>query len=232
MAQEYELSERQETILRKIERHTATHARPPTLRELARDVGLASIGALSYQLKQLEEMALLVRERYLARGIQLTEEALALIGQVGERYVQPGEMFYLPIRGDIGASTPLDTGNDTFETYGADEGVAIDSSMLPRRHDGLFAVRVRGDSMIDALICDGDIVIMQVVHDVRNGDMVAAWLKLEQELTLKQFFLEQDTVRLQPANRAMKPILTPATNVDVQARVVSVLRGATGYLTS
>lgn len=228
MAQKYELSWRQEKILQEFQRHAQTHDRPPTLRELAGAVGLKSIGALSYQIKQLEEKALLARERHVARGLQLTDEARTLLGRASGSMARVAEAFSMPIVGDIGASRPLDTGNDTFATYDDEERVTVDAGMLPRRQEGLYAVRVRGDSMIDALVCDSDVVIMQPAYDVRDGDMVAAWLKLEQELTLKKLFREGDTIRLQPANHTMDPIYTPAANVTVQARVVSILRRNSG----
>ena len=88
----------------------------------------------------------------------------------------------------------------------------------------VFALRVSGQSMIDALIDDGDIVLMEPIKTAENGDMVAAWLKKEEEVTLKRFFKENDQIRLQPANSQMQPIFCDATNVEVQGRVVAVIR--------
>ena len=88
----------------------------------------------------------------------------------------------------------------------------------------VFALRVSGNSMIDALIADGDIVLMEPVKSVENGDMVAAWLKKEEEVTLKRFFREEDLIRLQPANTQMKPIFTDPANIEVQGKVVAVIR--------
>ncbi len=88
----------------------------------------------------------------------------------------------------------------------------------------MFAVRVKGDSMIDALVADGDLVIMEPVDDLQNGDMVAAWLEDKGEVTLKHFHMSNGKVTLQPANVALQPITVPAENVSVRGRVVGVVR--------
>ena len=88
----------------------------------------------------------------------------------------------------------------------------------------VFALRVKGESMIDALVADGDLVLLEPTNEVNNGDMVAAWLNAEQETTLKRFYIEGDMVRLQPENAAMEPIRIPASNVSVRGRVVGVFR--------
>ena len=90
--------------------------------------------------------------------------------------------------------------------------------------DNVFGVRVKGQSMIDAFITDGDLVLLEPVQNAVNGEMVAAWIKDNQEVTLKHFYLENGTVRLQPANPAMDPIYVPADKVSVQGRVVGVIR--------
>ena len=87
-----------------------------------------------------------------------------------------------------------------------------------------MALRVKGTSMIDALVDDGDVVIVRPVDSVKNGDMVVAWLQAEKEVTLKRFFLEGERVRLQPANSTMSPIYVDPENLEVQGKVVAVLR--------
>ena len=89
----------------------------------------------------------------------------------------------------------------------------------------MYALEVKGDSMIDALIHDGDIVIMKRQSDVNNGDLVAAWLKNEKETTLKRFYRESsDLVRLQPANPTIQPIYVHASNLDIQGKVIAIVR--------
>jgi repressor LexA len=95
---------------------------------------------------------------------------------------------------------------------------------VPNSGQGLFALRVKGHSMVDALINDGDVVVLKQQETCENGETVAVWLKDERETTLKRFYLEGDQVRLQPANVTMAPIFTPAENVEIQGRLVTVLR--------
>ena len=96
--------------------------------------------------------------------------------------------------------------------------------MICAFHDDLFALRVSGDSMIDAMVNDGDIVIMRQENDARNGDMVAVWLS-DDTTTLKYFYREPDNrVRLQPANPTMEPIYVECEDVQVQGKVMMVLR--------
>jgi repressor LexA len=104
-----------------------------------------------------------------------------------------------------------------------DEAVSVTPDMTGGR-ENVFALRVKGTSMIDALINDGDIVVMEQANSAQDGDMVAAWLKKEEEVTLKKFYREGDQVRLQPANEALPPIYTDASNVEIQGRVLSVFR--------
>ena len=104
-----------------------------------------------------------------------------------------------------------------------DDWLAVTQDVV-RRHDNLFALHVKGDSMIDALIHDGDIVVMERADTADNGEMVAAWIKDREETTLKRFYRENGRVRLQPANPTMKPIFVDADNVSVQGKVVAVIR--------
>jgi repressor LexA len=94
---------------------------------------------------------------------------------------------------------------------------------MTRGKENVFALRVRGTSMIDALVNDGDIVILEQTSAADDGDMVAAWLKKENEATLKKFYREGDRIRLQPANSTMKPIFTEAKNVEIQGRVLATV---------
>ena len=98
------------------------------------------------------------------------------------------------------------------------------SPELQRQHGQLFALKVSGTSMIDALIDDGDLVIIEPSKVASNGEMVVAWLKEEEETTLKKFYLEGSQVRLQPANSTMDPIYSPSDNVEVQGKVITVIR--------
>jgi repressor LexA len=115
-----------------------------------------------------------------------------------------------------GVSSPL---------FGEDEALSISMDLLPKDPD-LFALVVRGYSMVDAMVREGDYVILKPQHEARNGEMVAVWLKDREETTLKYFFQENGRVRLQPANPTMKPIIIehPDENLEVRGRVVMVIR--------
>lgn len=232
MAGRQKLTEQQEKILRYIQRYTDKHDRPPSYREIESAIGVNSPSVVSYHVGNLEAMELLTRDRQIARGLRLTDNALAFLGKVRDIVEQATGAFTFRIAGDIGASIPVELGNGDFATYDEDETITVDAGLLPKKKDKLFALRVRGNSMIDALVRDRDIVILERVTTARNGEMVAAWLKLEQEMTLKHYFMEGDTVRLQPANPNISPIFSPASNVDVQARVVSVFRPDAGQIAS
>ena len=167
----------------------------------------------------------------MSRGLRLTEKAdafshvasqtlqntTATVRQVMEKLVR------IPLAGTIVASKPVEVGHDGFGVYDEDDAVELSSSMLPDRTEGLFALRVSGDSMIDAMVNDGDIVIMRQQNEARNGDMVAVWLTGD-TTTLKYFYNEGNRIRLQPANPTMQPIFVAPGDVQVQGKVMMVLR--------
>ena len=95
---------------------------------------------------------------------------------------------------------------------------------LTQGREGVYALKVKGSSMMDALINDGDIVLMQYVNMVENGEMAAVWLREEKEATLKKFYAEPSRIRLQPANNQMQPMYADPQNVEIQGRVITVIR--------
>ena len=119
-----------------------------------------------------------------------------------------------------------------FSYYDADSMVDVAASMIPSSatKGNLYALEVQGDSMIDAMVYDGDIVILQPTQQANNGEMVACWLNDDDETTLKYFYLEKDRVRLQPANPTMDPIMKDPTHVEVQGKVVMVIRQVQGQV--
>jgi repressor LexA len=136
-------------------------------------------------------------------------------------------MFSVPVLGRIVAGEPVPVPSSDFSYYDQETGIDIARSLLPGRErtEDLFALEVQGDSMIDAMVNDGDIVVMRPITQAENGEMVAVWLADRDETTLKYFYKEDGRVRLQPANPLMKPIIidNPA-NVQVQGKVVLVIR--------
>jgi repressor LexA len=137
------------------------------------------------------------------------------------------ELLKIPVIGRIFASKPVPVPASDFSYYDAETMVEVARSMLPRREKiaDLYALEVHGDSMIDAMIYDGDIVIIKPTQEARNGELVAIWLNDRDETTLKYFYLENGRIRLQPANPTMKPIYIEDPNVlEIKGKVVMVIR--------
>ena len=224
MANRDKLSTRQQNILRYIWEYLTDVGRPPTIREIGGAVNISSTSVVNYNLNKLEERGYLEREAEVSRGLKLTQQALGIFGSARNTVREATDMLRVPLMGDIVAGEPVHLGNEDFSTYDEEDAIDVSGAMLPGRADNLFALRVRGNSMIDAMVNDNDIVIMQPVNEANNGDMVAVWLPLDSEMTLKYFYREGDQVRLQPANPTMDPIFVHPSNVEVQARVMMVMR--------
>jgi repressor LexA len=209
------LSGKQEVILRFIQRFYVDNHYPPTIREIQEHCRITSTSVVDYNLKALVEKGFLRRNPKISRGIELT----SLANQEETR----GNIRAIPLVGQIAAGAPISVPDDLAGGEFADV-VDVSEALLGGRRDGLFALRVKGHSMVDALINDGDIVVLRRTETCDNGETVAVWLKAERETTLKRFYLEGDRVRLQPANVTMDPIICDASNVEVQGKLVSVLR--------
>lgn len=222
MAKQDKLSERQESIMSYIAQSLQKNSRPPTIREIVEATDITSTSVVSYNLGKLEEKGYVARTKDVSRGIQLTEKAQQAFATLRTTIAS---MIRIPLMGDIVASEPVQLGHDDFATYDEEDAVEVSTSLLPDKNvDSLFALRVRGNSMIDAMVSDRDIVIMKQAKEARNGDMVAVWLPQSGEMTLKYFFSEGDRVRLQPANPTMEPIYVHAANVEIQGKVMMVVR--------
>ncbi len=221
------LSNRQKAILTFIQEYVFEQGRPPTIREIGAAVNISSTSVVNYNLTRLKEKGLLERDAEVSRGLRLTEKVAAVTGKVlqsvGEASTVVSSIFRVPLAGNIVAGSPIEVGNGDFSVYDEDDAIELSSSMIPGRHDDLFALRVSGDSMIDAMVNDGDIVIMRQDNSAKNGDMVAVWLS-DDTTTLKYFYHEGDHVRLQPANPTMEPIFVNPGDVQVQGKVMMVLR--------
>ncbi len=225
------LSERQKKILAYIQEYVAEFGRPPTIREIGGAVNISSTSVVNYNLTKLKERGLLERDAEVSRGLRLTDKVAKTTGQVLQSAAQAaekvstvvGNMFRVPLVGNIVAGSPIEVGSGDFSVYDEEDAIELSSSMIPGRHDDLFALRVSGDSMIDAMVNDGDIVIMRQENNARNGDMVAVWLS-DDTTTLKYFYREGSKIRLQPANPTMEPIYVDQEEVQVQGKVMMVLR--------
>ena len=206
------LSRRQQAILQFIERFLDENDYHPTIRDIQSELDISPTSVVDYNLKALEARGLIRRNSKISRGIELVN-----------RGVTRRNVVAIPVIGQIAAGLPIPVPGD-LEGSDATESVELGASLVPNSGQGLFALRVKGHSMIDALINDGDVVVLKQQETCENGETVAVWLKDERETTLKRFYLEGDRVRLQPANTSMDPIYTAADNVEVQGRLVTVLR--------
>jgi repressor LexA len=209
------LSERQREILAFIGRFTRERGYPPTIRQIGEAVDISSTSVVNYNLNKLEREGFLTRDLKVSRGVRLVEDPNSKASRLGD-------LVRVPLAGFIFASEPVLVG-DTPQTA-TDEVIELTRDLISDTGD-LFALRVKGDSMIDAMVNDGDIVVMKKVDRARNGEMVAVWLNDRNETTLKRFYLESGRVRLQPANPTMQPIMIDdPSRVEVQGKVVLVLR--------
>ena len=228
MVKKDEPSRKREKLLRFFSKYQHRSGRPPSIREMVEEIDVNTTSAVHHHVNWLVKHDYLDRERQMARGLRLTKKALDWLKEIGAAAQEEiANVINVRLVGDIVAGQPVELGNGDFPTYDPDDTVAIDANLLPRNISRLVALRVRGNSMIDAGVNDRDIVILEPVEatgDTFNGEMVAAWLRQESEMTLKYFFREKDQqVRLQPANPFMEPITMPAANVEVQGRVVFIL---------
>ena len=221
------LSARQRDILQFIIDFRGERGIPPTVRDIqqrAEKTPISSTSVVDYNLKALEDHGLIRRDRGLSRSIELVEDRIAELVSKGTLHRRRsnhdrGNMLRLPLAATpIAAGTPIDV-LDALQAGTATDTIEVDTRFLGRWADhveDLFAVPVKGQSMIDALIDDGDIVIMARQATAHDREMVAVWLKEEQATTLKYFYHEgDDRVRLQPANTTMNPIFTTSDNVEI-----------------
>lgn len=217
-----EPSEKHIRILEFLAKYMDENDRPPSIREICSEVGISSTSVVNYDLDQLEKRGYIIRDGRVSRGLRLTEKVKEVLGAIGD-------LFRIPILGPIAAGLPLPDlqPGRTFITDNESNAVEIARSLLPSKEKGndLFALEVKGDSMIDAMINDGDIVVMKPAAEAHNGEMVAVWLPENNEATLKYFFKEKDRYRLQPANPTMEAIYVNKNKpLEIKGKVVMVIR--------
>ena len=223
------LSDKHKRVLDVLSLYTEQHGYPPSIREMCTRANISSTSVANYYLDRLEELGYIERDRQVARGVRVIknydeqsdifEKAQEVVHAVQQRI---DELISIPLVGQIVASEPVTSFSDQPSNM-----IDVARSLLPtQKNDDLFALTVSGDSMIDAMVNDGDIVIMRPPQDnVRNGEMVAVWLNDKDETTLKYFYLENGRVRLQPANPTMAPIfIDDPSTVEIQGQVVMVVR--------
>ena len=186
---------------------------PPSVREIAEAVGLASTSAVHHHLESLEREGLLERGATHSRAIRLTPAAQMRAGGYSSTSQLAAQVFALPVIGEIAAGGPIEAYQDASETLSVPEALAAGTDA--------YVLKVRGDSMIDAHITDGDFVVIRPQQTARNGDIVVAQVE-ENAVTLKRFFKEKDRVRLQPANESYPPMFYD--DVRIQGKLIGVIR--------
>ncbi len=188
---------------------------PPSVREIAAAVGLASTSAVHHHLSGLEKEGLLERDATQSRALRLKPAAM-LSNRVGSDVLTSKterSANTIPVIGEIAAGGPIEAYQEATETVAVPDIINTSSDT--------YVLRVRGDSMVDAHIMDGDLVVIREQQTALDGDIIVAQVE-ENAVTLKRFFKERDRVRLQPANDAYEPQFYP--NVRIQGKVVGVIR--------
>jgi repressor LexA len=201
------LNSTRENILQYIHGFIDERGYSPTVRDILKGCDISSTAVVQYHLDVLEKEGRIHRDPEIFRSIRLS---------LKKNTVQ------IPILGTIAAGTPIPVPNSDNWSGQATETLELPQDMVGTKP--VFALRVKGQSMIDALIDDGDIVLMESADTAVNGEMVAVWLKDREEVTLKRIFIDSDKVLLKPANQTMKPIQQSLDNVEIQGKVIGVIR--------
>lgn len=196
-------------ILNFITRFSEQKGYAPTVREIARGLGISTPSVVQYHLNALEREGYIRRDPEVFRSIQLT----------GRR----GGVLSVPLLGTIAAGSPIPVPTAETWTSVPEETIQLTEEITQGKKN-VYALRVKGTSMIDAFVDDGDTVLIQPTNRVEDGEMAVVWLKLEQEVTLKKVYHEAGRIRLQPANKAMKPMYFKPEDIEIQGRVIGVLR--------
>lgn len=205
------LTDRQLAMLEFIRDYFKQRGIPPSIRDIVAGCKISSTSVADYNLKHLERAGYIRRHPEISRGIELLE-------------TEGRTRALVPLLGQISAGKPIPVPDiESWNPALSADNVEVPDDIVANRKD-IFALKVRGNSMIDALIADGDTVILQAVQSVENGEMAAVWLKSDKETTLKKVFREGAKVRLQPANILMTPIMVDARHVVIQGRVIGVIR--------
>ena len=182
----------------------------PTVRDIVRGCNISTPSVVQHHLNTLERQGYIHRDPEVFRSIQLVERKREAIARV-------------PLLGTIAAGKPIPVPtSDTWTTI-PEETLRLTGEVTQSRKD-VYGLKVKGTSMIDALVDDGDIVLMQQTSTVEDGEVAAVWLKIEQEVTLKKVYHETGLIRLQPANRQMEPMYCRPEDVEIQGKVIGVLR--------
>jgi repressor LexA len=232
-----DLTDRQREVLAFIAQSTRNTGYPPTIREIGEHLSIRSTNGVNDHLKALERKGLIERDESKSRAMQVTGPGMQSLGltstgrasgrapvggspSANAQNIEARDVFAVPLLGRIAAGTPI----EAIET--TDERFMVDASMFPARSRGdIFALKVRGDSMIEDGIFDGDTILVKRQSEALKGEIVAVWI--DGAATVKRYYREGDTIRLEPANAALKPIFVRAADARdtmILGKVVAVWR--------
>jgi repressor LexA len=197
-------------ILNFIRRFLDRRGYAPTVRDIARGCNISTPSVVQYHLNMLEQQGFIRRDPEVFRSIQLVERKREAVSRV-------------PLLGTIAAGKPIPVPAPDTWTTTPEETLQLTEEITRDKKD-IYALRVKGTSLIDALVDDGDIVLIQPTSTVEDGELAAVWLKNQQEVTLKRVYREAGRIRLQPANREMEPMYFKPEEVEIQGKVIGVLR--------
>ena len=200
-------SETRDNILKFIQAFLSDKGYSPAVKDIVKGCDLSSPNLAQHHLNVLEREGTLHRDPGVFRSIRLVRS----------------NNIEVPLLGTIAAGKPIPVPNSDNWTAEAEEMLNLTTDIVGNRQN-VYALKVRGRSMMDACVMDGDIVIMEATQAAGDGEMVAVWLKDEHEVTLKKIYREESFIRLQPANRQMEPLYVSPENVEIQGKVVAVLR--------
>ncbi len=201
------VSETRKRILKFIKQFVGEREYAPTVRDIVKGCGISSTAVVQHHLNILEREGHIRRDPKVFRSIQL----------VGKKNI-----VLVPLLGTISAGEPIPVLSP--ETWRSEALETLELTEELTKGKEVYALQVSGFSMIDALIGDGDIVLIQPANTVEDGDMAVVWLRKEQEVTLKRVYSEPRKIRLQPANMFMKPTFHKPNNLEIQGKVVGIIR--------
>ncbi len=210
-----QLDEHGEQIIDFIKRYQETHQRSPSYQEIGAAVGLTSKDHVSRDLRRLKELGCLSFTPGVSRSIVLLKRGRS--GRGGATSTIP-----LPIVDTITGSEPLSAADSSLMPL---DWISVAQELVQNEPD-VHVLRVHGSSMLDALVNDGDLIVIKRKNTAENGELVAAWLKSQQTITLKYYHRENGHVRLQPANPALPALLLSPSDIEIRGQVLAIVRKA------
>ncbi|MXV93081.1 MAG: transcriptional repressor LexA [Chloroflexi bacterium] len=217
-----QLSARQQRMLRFMTAFVRENGYPPSIREIGDECHIGSTSVVNYNLNKLVDAGFIERSGRVSRGLRIVRGIPDVETPTRLASSQP---LQVALVGRIAAGEPISLPDDIAHHIDEDDYISVPPALLGNSDASeVFALMVRGDSMIDAMIQNGDIVILRRQNTADNGDMVAAWLKDDSETTLKHFYRRNNMIELQPANPAYQPLQVLPGNCEIKGKVLSVMR--------